>query len=131
MIFGLMKTTNLFIVLAKTLGIDGSAFHFYVGTLIYAGLYLIEGLGLFFDKGWAEWLTVITTAGFLPLEILKLSVKLTFLRVLIFILNVLMVIYLTSASRWRHLAKFAGVDAQTDPEPMHESTRKPPPPTAT
>src|SRR3954452_12495902 len=31
----------------------------HIGVIIYAGLYLIEGLGLLFDKKWAEWMVVV------------------------------------------------------------------------
>lgn len=39
------------------------------GMSAYAAIYLIEGLGLWFDRPWAEWLTVIATSLFVPLEI--------------------------------------------------------------
>jgi uncharacterized membrane protein (DUF2068 family) len=38
-------------------------------TLVYSALFLVEGTGLFFEKSWAELLTVIATASFIPLEI--------------------------------------------------------------
>ena len=45
----------------------------HVGVLIYAGLYLIEGVGLLFDKKWAEWMVIVTTAGFIPFEIYEIA----------------------------------------------------------
>lgn len=39
------------------------------GMNVYAAVYLIEGLGLWFDRPWAEWLTVIATALFIPFEV--------------------------------------------------------------
>jgi uncharacterized membrane protein (DUF2068 family) len=30
-----------------------------LGSMIYAGLFLTEGIGLWLEKRWAEWLTVI------------------------------------------------------------------------
>ena len=35
----------------------------------YAGLFLVEGVGLWMQKRWAEWLTVIATATLIPPEL--------------------------------------------------------------
>ena len=43
-----------------------------VGTFIYAGLFLTEGMGLLLRKHWAEYFTIITTGLFIPLEIYEL-----------------------------------------------------------
>jgi uncharacterized membrane protein (DUF2068 family) len=40
-----------------------------VGAAIYATLFTTEGLGLLFNKIWAEWLAVISTALLLPVEV--------------------------------------------------------------
>ena len=39
-----------------------------VGTFIYSGLLLTEGIGLLLRKRWAEYFTIITTAGLIPLR---------------------------------------------------------------
>ena len=39
------------------------------GTFAYAAVFLVEGVGLLMRKTWAEWLTVIVTASFIPLEV--------------------------------------------------------------
>ena len=44
-----------------------------VGTFIYSAIFLTEGAGLAFRKSWAEYLTIITTASLLPLEIYELA----------------------------------------------------------
>src|ERR1700704_223627 len=36
------------------------------GTFLYATLFVIEGIGLWMDKLWAEWLTIVSTAGLVP-----------------------------------------------------------------
>jgi uncharacterized membrane protein (DUF2068 family) len=114
-------------LLEKTLGVSERTLRlFYTGTLIYAALYLIEGLGLFFDKAWAEWMTIIATALFLPLEIVEICRDVTLFRVIVFILNVLMVIYLGMRLQWRHQAKMAGVDLKKDPEAVHYEALKAP-----
>jgi uncharacterized membrane protein (DUF2068 family) len=39
---------------------------------VYATMFIIEGVGLCLLKHWAEWMTVITTIGLIPLEIYEL-----------------------------------------------------------
>src|SRR5438270_5659263 len=40
-----------------------------VGTFLYSGLFLTEGIGLALRKRWAEYLTIISTASLLPFEV--------------------------------------------------------------
>src|SRR5262249_51623117 len=40
-----------------------------VGTFIYSALFFTEGIGLFLRKRWAEILTIVATAGLIPLEV--------------------------------------------------------------
>src|SRR6478752_6670121 len=39
-----------------------------LGTFVYSGLFLTEGVGLLLVKHWAEYFATIITASFLPLE---------------------------------------------------------------
>ena len=39
-----------------------------VGSFLYGGLFLTEGIGLWLLKRWAMWFTVIITGSFLPVE---------------------------------------------------------------
>ena len=43
-----------------------------VAALCYAAVFGIEGVGLLRRKLWAEWLTVVVTASFLPIEVYEL-----------------------------------------------------------
>jgi uncharacterized membrane protein (DUF2068 family) len=43
-----------------------------VGSFLYGGLFLTEGIGLWLLKRWAMWFTVIITGSFLPVEIFVL-----------------------------------------------------------
>jgi len=43
------------------------------GTFAYAAVFLVEGVGLLMRKTWAEWLTVIVTASFIPLEVVHIA----------------------------------------------------------
>jgi uncharacterized membrane protein (DUF2068 family) len=64
------------------------------GALLYAGLFLVEGVGLWRGRRWAEYLTVIATASLVPLELFELSRGLTLVRVLALVLNLVIVGYL-------------------------------------
>jgi uncharacterized membrane protein (DUF2068 family) len=43
-----------------------------IASLIYAVVFAVEGTGLIMRKRWAEWLTVVVTASFIPLEVYEL-----------------------------------------------------------
>jgi uncharacterized membrane protein (DUF2068 family) len=65
-----------------------------VGTFIYAGLLLTEGVGLLLRKRWAEYFTIITTAGLIPLELYELAKHVTAAKIAILIVNIAIVVYL-------------------------------------
>jgi uncharacterized membrane protein (DUF2068 family) len=65
----------------------------------YAALEGAEAIGLWFQRRWAEYLTFIATALLLPVEIYELSHKLSPLKIVTFLLNVAVVIYLLVAKR--------------------------------
>ena len=69
------------------------------GTFVYAGLLLTEGLGLLFRKRWAEYFTIITTAGLIPIEVYELSRRVTKAKVVILLINVAIVAYLVRRVR--------------------------------
>ena len=41
-------------------------------TLTYAAVFAVEGIGLWMQRRWAEWLTVVITASLIPLELWEL-----------------------------------------------------------
>ncbi|MGB9409091.1 MAG: DUF2127 domain-containing protein [Terracidiphilus sp.] len=61
---------------------------------IYAGLDLIEGIGLYLEKTWAEFLTLAITASFLPVEIFEVYRRITPIRVGLLAVNALVFFYL-------------------------------------
>src|SRR5258706_15772590 len=65
-----------------------------LGLFLYAGLFATEGVGLLRKKRWAEYLTVISTALLLPLEVWEVVRRPHVGRVLVLIANLLIVIYL-------------------------------------
>jgi uncharacterized membrane protein (DUF2068 family) len=72
------------------------------GSFFYAALLAVEGIGLWMEKRWAEYLTVIATASFIPLEIYELVERLTVTRVLLLAFNIGVVIYLIMKLRERN-----------------------------
>ncbi|MGW7006613.1 DUF2127 domain-containing protein [Streptomyces sp. NPDC054933] len=67
--------------------------------LAYALIELVEGVGLWFAKRWAEYLTVVATAAFLPLEIYELTEKVSGLKIATLVINVIAVLYIAFAKR--------------------------------
>jgi uncharacterized membrane protein (DUF2068 family) len=70
-----------------------------VGTFCYAGLFAAEGVGLLLRKRWAEYFTIVTTSGLLPLEIFELAHHFTVTKLVVLIVNVLIVWYLVARVR--------------------------------
>ena len=70
----------------------------------YSGLSLAEGIGLYLEKTWGEILTLVITASFLPWEIFEIFRHLTWVRVGLLVINVLVFLYLLKvvASRRDH-----------------------------
>ena len=70
-----------------------------LGLLAYGLLELVEGVGLWLAKRWAEYLTVVATAAFLPYEVYELTKSVTVTKLVAFAINVLAVVYLVLAKR--------------------------------
>jgi uncharacterized membrane protein (DUF2068 family) len=60
----------------------------------YSGLSLAEGIGLYLEKAWGEILTLVITASFLPWEAFEIFRHLTWVRVGLLVINVLVFLYL-------------------------------------
>jgi uncharacterized membrane protein (DUF2068 family) len=65
-----------------------------VGTFFYSALFLLEGTGLALAKRWAEYLTIVTTASLMPVELYELYVRLTWPRGVVLVVNIVVVAYL-------------------------------------
>ena len=65
-----------------------------IAAFAYAALFIVEGTGLILGRPWAEWLTVIATASFVPLEGYELASRPSPAKATILILNIAIVIYL-------------------------------------
>ena len=55
---------------------------------------MTEGVGLILAKPWAEWLTVIVTGSFIPIEIYELGKHFTVTKIIVLVLNIAIFIYL-------------------------------------
>jgi len=65
-----------------------------VGTFFYSALFLCEGTGLAMAKSWAEYLTIVTTASLMPLEMYEIYLRTTWPRVVVLAVNIVVVVYL-------------------------------------
>ena len=70
-------------------------------TLAYAAVFAVEGVGLWMQKRWAEWLTTIITASLIPLEVWELCHRPSFGIAAVLVANSAIVIYLA----W-HVVRF-------------------------
>jgi uncharacterized membrane protein (DUF2068 family) len=70
-----------------------------LGTFVYAGLFATEGLGLLLGKRWAEYFTIVTTSGLIPLEIFEMARHFTVAKLVVTLVNVMIVWYLVARLR--------------------------------
>ena len=65
-----------------------------VGTFIYSALFLTEGIGLALRQRWAEYLTIVSTASLLPLEVYEIVKHVDIARIVVLLANIAIVVYL-------------------------------------
>jgi uncharacterized membrane protein (DUF2068 family) len=65
-------------------------------TFLYSAMFLTEGVGLFLEKRWAEWFSIIATASFIPIEILEVWKHLSILKIILVVANIGIVGFLIS-----------------------------------
>jgi uncharacterized membrane protein (DUF2068 family) len=70
-----------------------------LGSIIYAGLFLTEGIGLWLEKRWAEWFTVIITSSLIPIEIYEVARRTTPVKIAVLLINIAIVAYLVHRIR--------------------------------
>jgi uncharacterized membrane protein (DUF2068 family) len=70
-----------------------------LGIGLYAILEGVEAIGLWLQKRWAEYLTLIATALFLPWEIYELTHRVSPFKIIALIVNSAVIIYLLFAKR--------------------------------
>jgi uncharacterized membrane protein (DUF2068 family) len=74
-------------------------------TFFYAALLLAEGVGLLRERVWAEYLTFIVTASFMPMEAYGLTRHLTVARLVVLVINGFVAGYLALRLHQRVMAK--------------------------
>lgn len=67
---------------------------FSVAVFSYAALGMAEGIGLYLEKAWAEYMTLGITASFLPWEIFEVIRRVTPVRSGLLVVNILVFSYL-------------------------------------
>jgi len=70
-----------------------------VGLIVYGGLQLLEGVGLWLLKRWGEYFAVVATSLFIPIKNDEPTEKITWLRIGALIINVAAVIYILLSKR--------------------------------
>jgi uncharacterized membrane protein (DUF2068 family) len=70
-----------------------------IGLIVYGGLQLAEGTGLWLLKRWGEYFAVVATSLFIPIEVYELAEKVTWLRVGALIVNIAAVVYILLTKR--------------------------------
>src|SRR5262245_18902437 len=76
-------------------------------SLGYAGMLLVEGVGLWLEFTWAAYLTVVSTSLLLPFELYEVVEQVSVLRVGVLLLNLVIVLYLISQLK-RHTLRARG-----------------------
>ncbi|MFZ2013383.1 MAG: DUF2127 domain-containing protein [Nocardioides sp.] len=114
-----LQTTGPVKLIQKALNAEHSTLELVaVGVLAYGALELLEGVGLWLMKRWGEYVAMVGTLVFIPLEIYELVERVTWLRVVAFALNVFAVVYLLWTKR---LFGFRGGRAAFEAERHSES----------
>ncbi len=78
-------------------------------TLTYAAVFAVEGVGLWMQKRWAEWLTTIITASLIPLEVWEFLQKPNIGKAAVVIANLVIVAYLA----WHVMSKTRRLEGVT------------------
>jgi len=65
-----------------------------IGMFAYGAVFFVEGLGLVLQRRWAEYLTVIVTASFLPLEIYEMIHRSSVTKGVVIVANFAILLYL-------------------------------------
>jgi uncharacterized membrane protein (DUF2068 family) len=81
-------------------------------SLGYAGMLLVEGIGLWLEFTWAAYLTVVSTSLLLPFELYEVIEQVSILRIGVLLLNLVIGAYLVSQLR-RHTLRTRTISSKT------------------
>jgi len=62
-------------------------------SFVYAGELYIEGIGLWLNQAWAEYMLILATGGFLPFEARACIVDFSWERLILILLNLVALLY--------------------------------------
>jgi uncharacterized membrane protein (DUF2068 family) len=79
-------------------------------SFLYAALCIVEGTGLMLKKGWAEYFTVVLTAGAMPVETYELWERFEWFKVGLLLINVAVLLYLLWVLKQKRVRE-AGAEA--------------------
>lgn len=91
------------------------------GTILYSVLYLTMAWGLHLRQAWAEWLTIVATGLFIPIEISEVVRSLRMTYVVVLIVNASIVWYLL-----RRRTRLSAIPQQVEPTLSSDTTTIPP-----
>lgn len=83
-----------------------------IGAVIYAIIRFVETYGLWHERPWAEWFAVVSASLYVPIEIYHLAQGFNKERVIIFLVNIIIVVYLARLLYKNHLRKKAGLEPE-------------------
>lgn len=86
-----------------------------IGIFCYAAMDVLEGTGLVLGKPWAEYLTLVVTASFLPWEFFEILRKPNWPKAVFTLLNIAVVFYLAAYLQRRMRERHS----QLGSEPSH------------
>ena len=86
----LLRVSDLSPAQIKNLGLVG---------LLYGGLFLVEGTGLWLQRRWGEWVTVVLTGMLVPVEVYEIYRHPSVVKIVLLIINVAVVGYLIDRIR--------------------------------
>jgi uncharacterized membrane protein (DUF2068 family) len=69
------------------------------GLFLYGALQILEGIGLWSLKRWGEYVAVVGTTLFIPLEIYEIAENVSWLKITVLVVNVAAVLYLLLSKR--------------------------------
>ena len=105
------RSTGLLGEIDKAFSLQSTRLHLFAAVILaYAPVEGIEAVGLWYQRRWAEYLTFLVTASLLPLEIYELANRLSPFKILAFVINVAVVVYLLVAKRLFGLRGGAAAD---------------------
>ncbi len=95
-VFGLVPGSRYIVrVLQRVMELTPDKFKLVgIVSFVYSGLFLIEGIGLWLLKRWAEWFTVIMTSSLIPVELYEIHRHPSEVKVLVLVFNVAVVGFL-------------------------------------